>query len=129
EENFRVYGVRKVWRQLLREGVQVARCSVERLMKRTADRSPARSERTSFTASRRSVLTRSPGFFGINDGAVEPLLPQLSVKSITTRACLVDEADAARFRLQALAQPIDIRLCRADLAEQFSLAGVDRIGD
>ena len=29
-----VYGVRKVWRQLEREDVQVARCTVERLMKR-----------------------------------------------------------------------------------------------
>ena len=33
EENFRVYGARKVWRQLNREGFQVARCTVERLMK------------------------------------------------------------------------------------------------
>ena len=33
EENFRVYGVRKVWRQLRREGVDVARCTVERLMR------------------------------------------------------------------------------------------------
>lgn len=33
EENFRVYGVRKVWRQLMREGVKVARCTVARLMK------------------------------------------------------------------------------------------------
>lgn len=32
EENFRVYGVRKVWRQLNREGLRVARCTVERLM-------------------------------------------------------------------------------------------------
>lgn len=32
-ENFQVYGVRKVWRQLLREGVRVARCTVARLMK------------------------------------------------------------------------------------------------
>jgi putative transposase len=31
-ENFEVYGVRKVWRQLQREGVNVARCTVERLM-------------------------------------------------------------------------------------------------
>jgi putative transposase len=31
-ENFEVYGARKVWRQLTREGVDVARCSVERLM-------------------------------------------------------------------------------------------------
>ncbi len=31
-ENFEVYGARKVWRQLVREGVPVARCTVERLM-------------------------------------------------------------------------------------------------
>ena len=33
EENFRVYGARKVWRQLGREGFDVARCTVERLMR------------------------------------------------------------------------------------------------
>ena len=33
EENYRVYGVRKVWRQLQREGIEVARCTVERLMR------------------------------------------------------------------------------------------------
>lgn len=33
QENFRVYGVRKVWRQLKRESVDVARCTVERLMR------------------------------------------------------------------------------------------------
>lgn len=33
EENFRVYGARKVWHQLRREGVEVARCTVERLMR------------------------------------------------------------------------------------------------
>ncbi len=32
EENFKVYGARKVWRQLHREGIGVARCTVERLM-------------------------------------------------------------------------------------------------
>lgn len=31
-ENFQVYGARKVWRQLKREGFGVARCTVERLM-------------------------------------------------------------------------------------------------
>ena len=31
-ENFEVYGARKVWRQLNREGIPVARCTVERLM-------------------------------------------------------------------------------------------------
>lgn len=33
-ENFRVYGARKVWRQMNRENIAVARCTVERLMKR-----------------------------------------------------------------------------------------------
>jgi transposase InsO family protein len=32
--NMQVYGADKVWRQLKREGVQAARCTVERLMKR-----------------------------------------------------------------------------------------------
>jgi putative transposase len=33
EENFQVYGVRKVWRQLDREGIKIARCTTARLMK------------------------------------------------------------------------------------------------
>lgn len=33
ETNFGVYGVRKVWRQLNREGITVARCTVSRLMR------------------------------------------------------------------------------------------------
>ncbi|SDX87352.1 HTH-like domain-containing protein [Albimonas donghaensis] len=33
EENWQVYGVRKVWRQLGRVGITVARCTVARLMK------------------------------------------------------------------------------------------------
>ena len=37
DENFSVYGARKVWRQLRREGHEVARCTVERLM---AERGP-----------------------------------------------------------------------------------------
>jgi putative transposase len=33
DENFQVYGAAKVWRQLGREGIDVARCTVERLMR------------------------------------------------------------------------------------------------
>jgi putative transposase len=33
QANMQVYGVRKVWRQLRREGAAVARCTVERLMR------------------------------------------------------------------------------------------------
>ena len=32
DQNFQVYGAKKVWRQLNREGIAVARCTVERLM-------------------------------------------------------------------------------------------------
>jgi putative transposase len=34
KENRSVYGARKVWLQLKREGISVARCTVERLMRR-----------------------------------------------------------------------------------------------
>ncbi len=34
EENFRVYGARKVWKQLNREQIRIAKCTTERLMQR-----------------------------------------------------------------------------------------------
>lgn len=34
EENFRVYGVRKVWKQLNREQIRIAKCTTERLMQK-----------------------------------------------------------------------------------------------
>jgi len=49
EKNFRVYGFRKVWRQLRRENVDVARCTVERLMKIQGLRGVVRGRRTKTT--------------------------------------------------------------------------------
>lgn len=34
DENFQVYGVRKIWRQMKREGFDVARCTIARLMRK-----------------------------------------------------------------------------------------------
>ena len=34
EANYEVYGARKVWKQLKRDGMYVARCTVERLMRK-----------------------------------------------------------------------------------------------
>ena len=51
EENFCVYGARKVWRQLRREGVKVARCTVERLMRRLGIRGVVRGQRPFTTIS------------------------------------------------------------------------------
>jgi hypothetical protein len=47
EENFRVYGMRKVWRQLQREGTGVARCTVTRPPSRCSGRRPERHRRSS----------------------------------------------------------------------------------
>ena len=49
EENFRVYGVRKVWRQLHREGIVVARCTVSRLMRELGLRGVVRGRRVKTT--------------------------------------------------------------------------------
>jgi transposase InsO family protein len=48
--NFQVYGADKIWRQLQREGIQVARCTVERLMRRLGLRGVRRGKvvRTTF---------------------------------------------------------------------------------
>ena len=47
--NFGVYGARKVWRQLGREGIAVARCTVERLMRRMGLRGAVRGRGTRTT--------------------------------------------------------------------------------
>jgi transposase InsO family protein len=49
EANFEVYGARKVWRQLGREGIAVARCTVERLTRRTGLRGAVRGRETRTT--------------------------------------------------------------------------------
>ena len=49
EENFGVYGVRKVWRELNREGLTVARCTVARLMGELGLRGVVRGRRAKTT--------------------------------------------------------------------------------
>jgi transposase InsO family protein len=49
DENFRVYGARKVWKQLTREGTEVARCTVERLMRVLGLRGVVRGRRVKTT--------------------------------------------------------------------------------
>jgi transposase InsO family protein len=48
-ENFSCYGPRKVWRQLRREGISVARCTVERLMRRMGLKGTTRGKATRTT--------------------------------------------------------------------------------
>lgn len=49
DANFKVYGVRKVWRQLRREGFAVARCTVARLMREMGLRGAVRGRRLKTT--------------------------------------------------------------------------------
>jgi transposase InsO family protein len=55
QANMQVYGADKVWRQLNREGVTVARCTVERLMRRLGLRGVMRGKvvRTTISDARR----------------------------------------------------------------------------
>jgi transposase InsO family protein len=55
EENFQVYGVRKVWRQLKREGVEVARCTVARLMRQMGLKGVVRGKPVKTTISDRAT--------------------------------------------------------------------------
>ena len=51
DSNFQVYGVRKVWRQLKREGEDVARCTVARLMREMGLQGAVRGKRVRTTVS------------------------------------------------------------------------------
>jgi putative transposase len=55
DENFQVYGVRKVWKQLDREGEKVARCTVARLMRSMGLQGVVRGRPVKTTVSDRKV--------------------------------------------------------------------------
>jgi len=55
DDNFRVYGARKVWLQMKREGIEVARCTIERLMKKMGLQGVIRGKPVKTTASDKSA--------------------------------------------------------------------------
>jgi putative transposase len=60
EANFCVYGVRKVWRQLSREGIVVARCTVARLMRASSPLSNGSTGSTTAACSNPSATCLPP---------------------------------------------------------------------
>jgi transposase InsO family protein len=70
EENFGVYGARKVWRQLGREAIVAARCTVERLMRSLGLRGVVRGRKCRTT---------------IADGGLEPPLDRVNRQFLATR--------------------------------------------
>jgi len=71
ESNYRVYGARKLWHQLRREGVKVGRDRVWRLM-REAGLQGARRGRTKFTTRRDDKAVRPPDLVDRDFSAVAP---------------------------------------------------------
>ncbi len=64
-ENFCVYGAEKVWRQLKREGIPVARCTVERLMRDLGLRGAVRG-RTRRTTTPDEVAPAPPTWWSVS---------------------------------------------------------------
>jgi len=79
-ENFQVYGVRKIWRQLRREGHEVARCTVARLMRNLGLKGTIRGREFKTTSPDLST-TRPPDLVGRNFTATRP--NQLWVADLT----------------------------------------------
>ena len=49
DQNYRVYGADKIWAQLNREGIKVARCTIERLMRQLGVKGAVRGKRRTTT--------------------------------------------------------------------------------
>lgn len=58
DANYKVYGVRKVWKQLLREGFSVAKCTVRRLMRQMGLRGATRGKTFTTTTIPDDLLAR-----------------------------------------------------------------------
>ncbi len=71
-ENQEVYGVRKVWKQLRREGYQVARCTVTRLMRHAGLRGAVRGRRFKTTTCPDTAAPRPPDLVTRQFVAVRP---------------------------------------------------------
>jgi putative transposase len=71
-ENFGVYGADKLWRQLNREGIRVARCTVERLMRQLGLAGAVRGRRRRITTKPAPAAARPADLVGRNFTAVAP---------------------------------------------------------
>jgi putative transposase len=71
-ENQEVYGVRKVWKQLRREGRVVARCTVARLMRRAELRGAVRGRKFKVTTGPDTAVPRPPDLVTRRFAAARP---------------------------------------------------------
>lgn len=87
QANFQVYGADKVWRQLQLEGVQVARCTVERLMRQLGLRGVRRGK----VIRPRSVTRRHPVRWIGSTGSLRQIV-RISSGSPTSPTCPLGQA-------------------------------------
>ncbi len=80
-EHFQVYGARKVWRQLQREGQSVARCTIERLMRQMGVQGVRRGQHTKVTTVGDETTSRPADLVARNFTAQQP--NQLWVADLT----------------------------------------------
>ena len=100
EDNYGVYGARKVWRQLNREGIGVARCTVERLMRQTGLAGWVRGRR------RRTTIPAEPAARPadlVDRCFAAPEPNRLWVADIERHEALLDRAVMKGHRLQPVA--------------------------
>jgi putative transposase len=71
-ENFGVYGARKVWRQLARDGIPAARCTVERLMRELGLAGAVRGRRRRTTVPAGPAVARPADLLGRDFTAAAP---------------------------------------------------------
>jgi len=81
DENHAVYGADKVWRQLAREGIRVARCTVERLMRSAGLRGAVRGHAYKVTTQADEALNRPQDL--VNREFVAPAPNKLWVADLT----------------------------------------------
>jgi transposase InsO family protein len=72
DENDQAYGLRKVWKQLRREGTRVARCTVERLMREMGRRGVSRGRAWKITTQADPVGTRPTDLVDRHFAATRP---------------------------------------------------------
>jgi transposase InsO family protein len=75
-EHFGVYGVRKVWRQMQREGIAVARCTVARLMRQMGLKGVVRGKNIRTTVSDAGMPCPRPGQPAVQGAAAERFVGQ-----------------------------------------------------
>ncbi|MFI6820099.1 IS3 family transposase [Micromonospora sp. NPDC050187] len=109
QDNYGVHGARKIWHELRRRGVEVARCTVERLMRESGLRGLLRDKSPRTT--RPAAETRRPGDLVKRDFTMKGLgLLVIARVLVASGGCPSVASFGAGWPVPAMATSIDILL-------------------